>query len=59
MYGEGVINKGNVHKWCCLFNGGRRDVQNEAQSGHPSVITEDLKDWVDAHIHQNRQFTID
>jgi hypothetical protein len=30
MYGEGVMNKGNVHKWCQLFNGGSIDVYNEA-----------------------------
>jgi hypothetical protein len=34
-------------------------VHNEVRSGRPSVITKDLKDRVDAHIHENRQFTID
>jgi hypothetical protein len=29
-YGKGVMNGGNVHKWCCLFNGGRADVHNKA-----------------------------
>jgi hypothetical protein len=32
VYGEGVMNEGNVRKWCCLFNGGRTDVYNEARS---------------------------
>jgi hypothetical protein len=27
--GEGVMNEGNVCKWCRLFNGGRTDVHNE------------------------------
>jgi hypothetical protein len=27
---DGVMNEGNVHKWCRLFNGGRTDVHNEA-----------------------------
>jgi hypothetical protein len=30
IYGEGVVNEVNVHKWCHLFNGGRTDVHNEA-----------------------------
>jgi hypothetical protein len=29
VYGEGVMNEGNVCKWCHLFNGGRTDVHNE------------------------------
>jgi hypothetical protein len=29
VYGKGVMNQENVHKWC-FFNGGRRDVHNEA-----------------------------
>jgi hypothetical protein len=51
--------EGNVCKWCHFFNGGRTDVHKEAQSGRSSVITEDLKDRVDVHVRENRQFTID
>jgi hypothetical protein len=29
------------------------------QSGSPSVITDDLKDKVDAHVHENRLFSTD
>jgi hypothetical protein len=54
MYGEGVMNEGNMHKWCCLFNKGRTDLHNEARSGCLSFITEDLKDRVDAHVCENR-----
>jgi hypothetical protein len=39
-----------------FVKGGRIDVRNEAQFGHPSVITGDLKDRVEAHIHENTQF---
>jgi hypothetical protein len=46
-----VSCEGNVCKWCCLFNGVWPDVQSKAQSGHPSVITRDLKDRVDPHVH--------
>jgi hypothetical protein len=34
-------------------------VHNEVQSGRPPVITEDLKDKVDAHVRENRRFTTD
>jgi hypothetical protein len=51
--GDGVMNEGNVRKWCHLFNG-ETDVHNEARSGCLSVITEDLKDRVDADICENK-----
>jgi hypothetical protein len=54
VYGEGVMNEGNVHKWYRLFNGRRTDVHDEVRSGCLSVVTEDLKDRVDAHVHENR-----
>jgi hypothetical protein len=59
VHGEGVMNEGNVCKWCRLLHGGRSDVHNEAQSGRPSVITKDLKDRVAAHTCEKRLFTID
>lgn len=34
------------------------NVHDEAQSGHPSVITEEMK-TNDAHIRENRRFTTD
>jgi hypothetical protein len=54
VYGEGVMNEGNRHKWCHLLNGKRTDMHNEVWSGHLSVITEDLKDRVDACVRENR-----
>jgi hypothetical protein len=30
VYGEDVMNEENVHKWCRLLNGGRRDVSSES-----------------------------
>jgi hypothetical protein len=53
VYGESVTNEGNVRKWYCLFDGGRTDVHNEVLSWHPSVITKDLKDVVDALVCEN------
>jgi hypothetical protein len=57
--GEDVMNKTNVHKWCRLFNGGRTDAHNEARFRRSSVITEDLKDRVDAQVREKMRFIID
>jgi hypothetical protein len=35
----------------CLV--GKAGLYNEMQTGHPSVITKDVKDMFDAHIHEN------
>jgi hypothetical protein len=59
VYGEGVMNEGNVRKSCHLFNSGRTNVHDEARSGRPSVITDELTRRVDDHIRANRHFTID
>jgi hypothetical protein len=56
VYGEIAKNEGYVCKWCSLFNE-RTDVHNEERSECPNVITEDMKDRVDAHVCENRQFT--
>jgi histone-lysine N-methyltransferase SETMAR len=59
MYGEGVLNDLSVSKWCRMFNAGRTNVHDEEQSGHPSLITEDLKKQVDEKIRQDRCLTLD
>jgi hypothetical protein len=53
VHGEGAINEGNVRKWCRSFSG------IETRSGCPPVSTEDFKDRVDAHVHENGRFAID
>lgn len=32
LYGEGVMNEGNVHKWCRLFSKGRTNAHEEART---------------------------
>jgi hypothetical protein len=36
VYGEDVMNRQNVTKWCCEFEAGRSDVHDEIRSGRPS-----------------------
>jgi hypothetical protein len=55
MYGEVVIQEGNVRQWYRLFNEGRADMHNEVRSGGQSDITEDLKDWIDGHFREKKK----
>jgi transposase len=48
MYGKGVINEGNVRKWCRFFKEGGKNVRNEERRGHPSLVTDDLKEKLKA-----------
>lgn len=59
VYGKGVMNDGNVRKWCLLFNEGRTNIHDEDRSGRPTVISDELTQKVDEKIRQNRRFTID
>jgi hypothetical protein len=59
VYGEGVMNESNVRQQCRMFNEGRTNVRDEERSGHPSLISENLKNRSDQHIRTNRRFTLD
>jgi hypothetical protein len=37
VYGEDVMNRQDVAKWCRQFEGGRNDVHDEIRSGMPSL----------------------
>jgi hypothetical protein len=40
------------------FNEGRANFLDEEESGSPSLITEDLKNWIDQHIRTKRRSTL-
>ena len=42
VYGEGVMNRTSVFKWCREFKNGRTDVHDEQRSGRPSILTDSL-----------------
>jgi hypothetical protein len=42
-----------------MFNEGRTNVHDEERSGHPSLITEDLKKQIDEQIRRDRRLTLD
>ncbi|KAG8251943.1 hypothetical protein J6590_069118 [Homalodisca vitripennis] len=41
-----------VRKWVRMFNGSRKNVHDENQSGRPSLVTDDLVRAVDEKIQQ-------
>jgi histone-lysine N-methyltransferase SETMAR len=58
VYGDNAMSDGMVRKWVRMFNDGRVTVHDEARSGRPSVVTDDLVEQVNNRIRANRRFTI-
>ncbi|GBM92642.1 hypothetical protein AVEN_107058-1 [Araneus ventricosus] len=58
IYGENVMTDGMVRKWVRQFNDGRTNVNDESQSGRPSVVNDGLVAKVNEKISENRRFTI-
>jgi len=58
VYGKGVMNEGNVRKWYRFFKEGGKNVRNEERRGHPSLVTDNLKEKVKSRILENRRYKI-
>jgi hypothetical protein len=58
VYGENAMSDGMVRKWVRQFNEGREIVHDEARSGRPSVVNDDLVRAADSKVHEDRRFTI-
>jgi hypothetical protein len=52
------MSEGTVTQWCRMFKDGRTNVQDEEQSGRPSVVSDDLVQSVEQKICERRRFTI-
>ncbi|KAJ4440545.1 hypothetical protein ANN_08686 [Periplaneta americana] len=39
VYGEEVMSRQMVGRWCCMFSEGRQSVEDEGQNGRPSTST--------------------
>ncbi|KMQ86065.1 hypothetical protein RF55_15067 [Lasius niger] len=59
VYGEDVMNRQNVAKWCREFKAGRSNVHDEERSGRPSVVTDKLIQKIEEKIHFDRSLTMD
>jgi len=58
LYGDSAMSDGVVRKWVRMFNEGQENVYDEARSGHPSLVNDDLVHKVNRRVHNNRHFTI-
>ena len=58
VYGDNAMSDGMVRKWVRMFNEGRENVHDEARSGRPSLVNDDLVCKVDERVHDDRRFTI-
>jgi len=58
VYGDNAMSDGMVRKWVRMFNEGRENVHDEARSGRPSLVNDDLVRKVNERVSDDRRFTI-
>ena len=58
VYGDKAMSDGMVRKWVRMFNEGRENLHDEARSGRPSLVNDDLVRNVNERVSDNRRFTI-
>jgi len=58
VYGDNAMSDGIVRKWVRIFNEGRENVHDEARSGRPSLVNDDLVPKVNESVRDDRRFTI-
>ena len=58
VYGDNAASDGTVRKWVRMFNEGRENVHDEARSGRPSLVSDDLVRKVNERVCDDRLFTI-
>ena len=58
VYGDNAMNDGMVREWVRMFNEGREMLHDEARSGRPSLVNDDLVRKVNETVSDDRRFTI-
>ena len=58
VYGDNAMSDGMVRKWVRMFNEGRENVHDEARSGRPSLVNDDLVRKVNERVSDDRRFTV-
>jgi len=58
VYGDNAMSDGMVRKWVWVFNEGRENVHDEARSGRPSLVNDDLVRKFNERVRDDRRFTI-
>ena len=58
VYSDSAMSDGIVRKWVRMFNEERENVHDEARSGRPSLVNDDLVRKVIERVRDDRHFTI-
>ena len=58
VYGDNAKSDGMVRKLVRMLNEGRENVHDEARSGRPSLVNDDLVHKVNERVRDDRRFTI-
>jgi len=58
VYGDNAMSDDMVRKWVRMFNEGRENVHDDARSGGPSLVNDDLVRKVNESVRDDRRFTI-
>ena len=58
MCGDNAKSDGVVRKWVRMFNEERENVHDEARSGRPSLVNDDLVHKVNERVRDDRRFTV-
>jgi len=58
VYSDNAMSDGMVRKWVRMFNEGRANVHDEARSGRPSLVNDDLVRKFNERMRDDRRFTI-
>lgn len=53
VYGDGVMNRTNVYKWCREFKAGRTNVHDEQRSGRPSIVTDGMVNKIEEMVRDD------
>ena len=58
VYNDNVMSDCMVRKWVRMFNERGENVHDEARSGRPSLVNDDLVRKVNERVRDDRRFTI-
>jgi len=58
VYGDNAMSDGMVRKRVRMFNEGQENMYDEARSGRPSLVNDDLLHKVNERVCDDRHFTI-
>jgi len=58
VYGDNAMSDGMVRKLVRMFNERRENVHDEARSGRPSLVNDDLVRKVNVRVRDDRRFAI-